>query len=469
MMSFRLSSFTLCFALSLSLLACGDDDSAMDSGALDGGVDASPDTSAPDTSVPDTSAPDTSVPDATVPGDSFDTAVAIAVDAEATMEAIEAPGDVDYYTFEGTEGQWLAILTSANPDDDDAMLDTVITLYDSSRARIAENDDGVPRINTDSELITRLPATGTYYIEVQEFSTWEGSDEPEGQPDFEYELSIVEIDPAAAAVTIDAEAGDDAATAPTFAWTAAPRSQLILGTYRDDADVDVLGFAVDGERLSLNVNIMPQGDEGYGSTTPTGDVWITTVDAPEVIIARVDGGGELSLSPSLEAGDYLLWVDHPGAAGSNDFYVLKATLGEGNTLETEVRGAGTNDTLATAEAIALTDNGEGTLNGFILSILETDDVDYRSFDVAADQEVTIVCASARGGSGVQGLTASLHDDTDTLRPDATGVETATDAIRIVETSPPAGTYYLRLEKTGQDADVIGDWARCGIFVGPPEL
>lgn len=466
----RFTSLAVGAALSLSLVACGDDGGGdmMDSGM----PDAMPDTSMPDTSAPDTSVPDTSMPDAMPDGstgDSFDTAVPITVQEAMeppVTDAIEAPGDSDFYTFEGTEGQWMGIFTSGNEDDDPMMVDTVITLYDSTRTRIAENDDAQPRTTTNSELLTRLPSTGTYYIEVQEFSAWSGGD-PEGQPDFEYGLSLVQIEAGAALVTVDAERGDDAGTAPTFAWTPDPAAQFIFGTYRDDTDVDVLRFAVTGGRRSFSLDIMPQGDQGYGSTVDTGDVWITSLDEPTVIIARVDGSGDRALNPTLAEGNYLLWVDHPGGAGSNDFYALKANLGTENTNEAEVVGESTNDTLATAEALTLMDDGTGTSTGFVLSTLTDGDVDYRSFDVAADQEVTIVCASLRGGSGVVGLTASLHDSTDTLRPGATGVETAMDNVRIVETTPPAGTYYLRLEKTGQDATVTGSWARCGLFVGAP--
>ena len=63
--------------------------------------------------------------------------------------------------------------------DDPEMIDTVITLYDGSMNQIAENDDAIPRFNTDSELVIHVPAAGTYYVEVQEFSDWAGED-PEG-------------------------------------------------------------------------------------------------------------------------------------------------------------------------------------------------------------------------------------------------------------------------------------------------
>jgi hypothetical protein len=97
--------------------------------------------------------------------------------------------DEDYYSFEGTAGDWIQIVTIANPEDDPALIDTVITLFDASMTQIAENDDSVPRINTDSEIITRLPATGTYYIQVQEFSTWM-METPEGGSTFTYQINV---------------------------------------------------------------------------------------------------------------------------------------------------------------------------------------------------------------------------------------------------------------------------------------
>jgi len=46
----------------------------------------------------------------------------------------------------------------------------VITLYDESGdVQIAEADDSVPRISTDSELFYRVPATGTFCLRVWEF------------------------------------------------------------------------------------------------------------------------------------------------------------------------------------------------------------------------------------------------------------------------------------------------------------
>ena len=50
--------------------------------------------------------------------------------------------------------------------------------------QIARNDDGQPRVSPDSELITRLPATGTYFVRVEDLN---GA----GRASFTYELGRV--------------------------------------------------------------------------------------------------------------------------------------------------------------------------------------------------------------------------------------------------------------------------------------
>src|SRR5262249_33191546 len=51
-------------------------------------------------------------------------------------------------------------------------IDTVVTLFDANDKQIAENNDSVPPRNNDSELITVLPADGTYCVRVEECWTW---------------------------------------------------------------------------------------------------------------------------------------------------------------------------------------------------------------------------------------------------------------------------------------------------------
>ncbi|RZO55205.1 MAG: hypothetical protein EVA89_26400 [Sandaracinaceae bacterium] len=446
-----------------SLMAFGCDDGAVDP---DGGMDL------PDTGMdPDTGTmmdPDTGV----MMGDGNDTfADADPLEDPMTMGAIAQPGDLDYYSFTGTAGQWVIIETNANPDDDPEMIDTVITLYDESMTQIAENDDSQPRVNTDSEIITQLPADGTYYILVQEFTTWAG-ETAEGQADFTYELSFGGLNFDAEVVTGDAESGDDAASANALGFAMdtmgmASDFGIVAGDFRDGSDVDVFSFSITPGRFSLTAQLMPVGTDGNGATVTPAAIWITNADGSQ-IIARVDPSMLESVNPPLPEGDYLLWVEHGGAASSADFYVMKLFRGRiDNPPETM---EATNGVAATPEPLsfeAIMDVPDAE-RAFIGATVGDGDTDFYSLEVTdASEVVSIFCGSRTAGSGVVDLQAALTDSTGTTVIEM-ATETATDGIAIQEASvSAAGTYLLRLTKGSQDAEVTGNWARCGVVVGPP--
>jgi hypothetical protein len=154
-----------------------------------------------------------------------------------------------------------------------------------------------------------------------------------------------------------------------------------------------------------------------------------------------------------------------GTAGANDHYVLKALLGEENPLEAETM-AGANDTSATAEALTVTDN-MGVLRGYILATLSPMDVDFFSFDVPAGREINVFCGAQSSGSGVRGLQLQLlgSDGTTVV---GMGTETATEGAAIEDVAPmAAGTHYVRLSATSQDAMVAGNFVRCGVALVTP--
>jgi hypothetical protein len=375
---------------------------------------------------------------------------------------INPPGDQDYYTFEGTEGQWLQFVTEANPDDDPALVDTVITVFDADGNQLAENDDSQPRVNTDSEITTRLPATGTYYVLVQEYSTWVG-DPDEGQRDFTYTLTVGELNVDAAAVNVDGEAGDDLASAQALSEQTGTGGSfsLIAGDFDAADDIDVYTLTIpDGDAAGYSVYYMADGPQGNGSTTTPGSMWITSADGTE-IIARVSLSDTDQLNPSLPPGTYQLFVSAPGTTGSNDFYVLKAFRGGDNPAEIQETE---NNDITTPELVTI----EGSPpSGFLLATLGDGDVDHFAIEMQDGELVTVACGSRTSGSGVVDLTATLLDSTGTMTL-ATSTETAIDGAFIEDQAvPAAGTYILRLTKALQDADVTGTWVRCGIYITLP--
>ena len=399
--------------------------------------------------------------------DSFATAENVTVGAGASG-AIGTPGDHDFFAFEGTEGDWMIISTDANPDDDPAMVDTVVTLFNASMTQIAENDDAQPRANTDSEIIIRLPSTGTFYVEVQEFSTWAG-DTPEGMGSFTYDLAISALNTDAALVNLDAEAGNDVASAQALGWNTDGNFNLVVGGFADATDVDVFSFEMLAARPLVQFTVMPSGVDGNGSSTTPSRIWITDATGATVIAriappAFTEPNNPAEIQPSLAEGSYLLFVEHGPSAGANDFYVLKSFLSADNPPETmEV----TNGVVATPEPITLElDTTTMLRRGFVLATLGDADTDFYSFDVMTGEAVSVFCGSRSSGSGVVGLQAAVLDSTGTTTV-SMGTETEIAGASIRDAAATPGTYVLRLTKTSQDAEVTGNWVRCGIAVGAP--
>lgn len=390
--------------------------------------------------------------------DSFAEAVATTLGATmGPMGTIGAVEDKDYFSFVATADQWIAISTTANPDDDDMLVDTVITLYDATMTAVAENDDAVPRVSTDSEIIFHAVTAGTYYVEVQEFSDWQDMS-PEAHPADTYELNVGALNIAGTGITEDPETGDDAASAAPLEFFTAGGG-IVVGTFDSVADVDV--FTVTTTALQIfQATFMPAGPMGYGSTTPPRAAWVTDM-AGTTILARIDDLAMLNeVSPSLAAGTYLLWIDCPaGTVGANDFYVAKILRGMENPPEA---AEATNDVLATPEVITLT-APTGTVdlrNGFVIAQLSPTDVDHFAVDVLAGEQVAASCGAETSGSGLRGLSVALLDSTGTSVAMATETVAAGGA-NIMPTTVAPGQYIFRLTATSQDPVVTGSWVRCG--------
>ena len=449
----------LLITLGLTVTACSGGDSP-DATTADTGVDSgvAPRDSGTNDPV------DSGVVDSGVAGDgndSFDQAQDVGLDVNAGYPAaIDRPSDRDYYYFEGTAGTFVRVYTNSYLTNDGDRVDSVLRLYDAARSQVAENDDSVPRANVNSEIIYRIPADGRYYIEVLEWSDWAG-DPPEGRPDFSYIVYARTVKDMDVGSTIEAERGNDAASA--IGAELASRTGLVCGTFDAVDDVDVFHFTLGGEAADryLHIESMPSGPMGYGSTTPIGQVWLTDATGADVI-ARADLSGEATaFMPSTELGDYLLFVQHAGGgAGANDFYAFKPFLYAENTPETEP-----NDTFEAAEPRALTFR-EAQMNraDFILAHVPDGDVDYFKVSPAANETLTVVCGSRTLGSGVQGLSVTLLDDLGATL--ATATETETEALRLEDQVVTSTSVVVRLSKTGQAADVSGDYVRCGLFANP---
>ena len=93
---------------------------------------------------------------------------------------IDRPGDVDFYRFEGTVGE--QIVADVRARRLGSPLDSVIEVTDSAGKQIAFNDDrddkamGLETHHADSYLMTKLPASGTYYLSIRDTQGKGGSE-----------------------------------------------------------------------------------------------------------------------------------------------------------------------------------------------------------------------------------------------------------------------------------------------------
>ena len=427
------------------------------------------------------------LPDAPVGNHTFETATKVTVGSAAVAGTISKPGNVDYYKFDAVAGDWLRVHTEAEFLSPASDCDTVIILYDASRTQIAVDDEALPKVNNDSEIIMRVPATGTYYVTVQDISTYNTALVPRGGATYKYELTIARMNLATAGVVVDTEPNDTVAQAqpivyfPPSASSPDYRMAYVIGVFESQADEAAFVLSVPSSDAGLlvrnaTIDIMPAGSDStdgnaYGSTTRLGEVSLTDATGATVI-ARIDNSlanGPSRLGPPLGPGDYLLRIKHPTTAlGTNDFFVMKVQLRTENPIEAEGSGVtGVNDTLATAEALAPVDVSGGRVGYFILAHLAPADVDYFSFPVAANDKISVSCSAARAGSGLTGLQVSVRDSSDAVIAAGSATDTAGQELRITNTTPnPVGTYYLRLEASGQAAGITSDFARCGTYPAP---
>jgi hypothetical protein len=126
------------------------------------------------------------------PNDTSGQATAISYGATLTDSNICLEGDVDYYSFAGSAGD--SIVADIDAETIGSSLDSYLYLYDSDGVtELTHNDD---YDGYDSYLVHTLPADGTYYLMVREYSH-----PSEGGLEYFYTISLTLNPP------------------PTLAWT----------------------------------------------------------------------------------------------------------------------------------------------------------------------------------------------------------------------------------------------------------
>ena len=118
------------------------------------------------------------------PNDSASDATVIQDGFVSTGAAIFPLNDVDYYSFEGVGGAMIDVFTQAAVGSA-SEIDGIISIYSSSGALVAFNDD-LNGSFTESQVRITLPVTDTYFIRYAAFDNDTGDDFPnKREPDYD--------------------------------------------------------------------------------------------------------------------------------------------------------------------------------------------------------------------------------------------------------------------------------------------
>lgn len=444
----------------------------------------------------DSSKPDGARDAGPPPGPNCGAAVEVALNTESE-QTFTSVGQSIYFKVPVKGGDFLIVTAGTEATDASErgdVVDTAINVYDTAGTKLlAAIDDSFPRAGTDATLIYRAPADTTICVQVTDFDTWSGKPAVLAK-DSSFKFLTGTFDPNSTALNVDLEPNDTNATAQTGktkAGTTPPSAfGFINGFLKDAADVDTFKFTVPAGATSLNLELPPIGapltpaTSTYGSTMPRFTATVSKLDGT-IVSQVVPPAGAMektpdSLSLPVEPGDYYLTIGRPAGvtAGANDFYATELFFGTGNPAEKETT-QGTNDTLATAEALALT--ADPTVpkqtRAFLAGKLPAGDVaDSFSFPVAAGDSISLACGAGRNGSGLQDFKvelfvngASVQSDTETATADlfwssATGVTTATKPAVV---AAAAGTAVVQFSAATRSATNTGTYYLCGVRVTKP--
>lgn len=246
---------------------------------------------------------------------------------DSTAQLYIAPaGDVDWFRFNGTEGDLILLSTEATQPDD---LDTVIVYHDQQGNQIGFNDDfdRVGSVPPDSRLYVGVPATGTFYVSVQDRRSWanDPADPPEGGDDFQYSLTLAQAG-STSNVPAVSEPNDNAGEAEDWPVESYSTNFTIGGTLETSGDEDWIRVPViAGEVLRL-YGFPNTGTQARPAVRVLMPDAVTPIRTYTGLTWAADDRGYV---PVLETGDYYLQVtDENGTGGFDHWYYLHAAKNE---------------------------------------------------------------------------------------------------------------------------------------------
>jgi hypothetical protein len=395
-------------------------------------------------------------------------------------DVINPAGNKDYFSFPVLDDQWFYIATSANPNNDSELIDTVISVYSSNGTDLlAQNDDAVIGSSPDSTLYYHAINTENLCIKVEDVSTFSGST-PEGGSTFIYAIVALPIDfDLYDDFNIDTEPNDTTNTAQTnlstFQYSGFQESTSILGEFNNSSDIDNYQLLTPFETLGLQIIAKPSGNTGYGGTSDIGSLEIISADGTE-ILAQINpslGVSEIFI-PAQAGTNYIVQSNSPTLPiGDNPFYSLFWKTIDGlNPQESN----DTANNLFTGAEVANPISQPFATSHFIGGTLSgVSDTDWWSFEANTGDTINLYCSSWYIGSGVRNATFNIFESP-ILPPLQTEVEVENQQLnwsnQINATTPEipvstSTTHYLSIDANLFSNTVTGRYYQCGIHVIHP--
>lgn len=264
------------------------------------------------------------------PNNSRASATPIAYGDILTDPLIDPAGDVDFYRFSGAAGDEVVIDIDASSLG--SALDSTLELQNSSGTVLASNDDY--NGNVDSYLTYTLPAAGTFYIRVREFSHGD-----EGGPNYFYTLKLSKSGATtSAAIYVTTTATGTAAGGLTFDKRDILRWDPNTGNWSRYLDGSAIGLPAKADIVAFDIPNPANGSAnmafakkvtiaGLGAITPH-DLLLYD---PNGFAQRFDGS-DVGLSASGEKIDAVeVLPGNLSPIGSNcDKYILFSTKSGGS-------------------------------------------------------------------------------------------------------------------------------------------
>lgn len=388
--------------------------------------------------------------DACTPGDrnnSLDEAQAMVWD-ETVSGALEAEGDVDWYSFTAEGGEWIRARTIL-PDDADDEDDTKLTLRDAAGKVVAQADDyptGGSVSSADAVIYAYLADAGTYSLAVEDYNHSIGED---GNFDVDYEYSVTVEE---WSWSTDEPDGLELSPSSAYSYTA-------VGVLIDEAgDSDTITLDLDwGDAGFLVAGAL---DLGNSESTP-----VVELQQDGQTLSRFEnlGPGGWMIHPELDEATYELVVsDQSGGGGPEHwFFVFLYSEDSGDAWPEE---AEPNDLDADATAVPFESGSTGDGDPYVFGHFwgdgdEGSDTDWYFVDRPDyDEAHLVLCATAETHGASSSPVMEVYADDGTLL--ATSADDATSLDVNIGSTTIESDVYVKVSG-GDDAAA---WYQAIVYV-----